>query len=286
VRDLATKHLTLETAYVELEAMHNQLKLTQEKMIQGSKLMALGELAAGMSHELNQPLTGIRGFAQEIEDILRSEAKPRKAEVRRLADLIVQNADKAAALLSHLRGFARKEKRSFDEAPRQPEAVDAALSLRSALALLGRPLERAGIRLETRGLDALPALSSQGHAFEQVLINLITNSRDAILERAEATKRPGGRILVVGRVRNGLAEIAVSDDGAGVPPAARDKVFDPFFTTKEPGQGMGLGLSISYGLAHEFGGDLFLESSSASGSTFVYQLRPFAAGERAGRDAA
>lgn len=278
VRDLATKHLSLETAYSELETMHVQLKTTQEKILQASKLVALGELAAGMSHELNQPLTGIRGFAQEIDDLLKTDPKPKKSSVRKLSHEIVRNADKMSALLSHLRNFARRERGSAGREgrteARQAEAVSLSACLGNVENLLRRQLERHHVRLEVRGFDKVPDVLSQPHAFEQVLINLITNSRDALLDKRSVTGREfEGHIQVTATRAGEWIEVRVHDDGAGIPPSSRDKIFDPFFTTKEPGKGLGLGLSISYGIAHEFGGDLCLESSSESGTTFLYRLK-------------
>jgi len=278
VRDLATKHISLEGAYSELETMHAQLKATQEKIAQASKLMALGELAAGMSHELNQPLTGIRGFAQEIGDILRKDPKPKKSQIRKLGDEIVRNADKMAALLSHLRDFARRERgnagREGRSEPRRAEATSPATSLANVENLLRRQMERHHIVFEVSGFDRVPEVLSQPLAFEQVLINLITNSRDALLDKRAVTGRTHeGHIRVTAKTSGEFVEIRVHDDGAGIPAAARDKIFDPFFTTKDPGKGLGLGLSISYGIAHEFGGDLCLETSSESGTTFLFRLR-------------
>jgi PAS domain S-box-containing protein len=278
VRDLATKHLSLETAYSELETMHAQLKSTQDKIAQASKLMALGELAAGMSHELNQPLTGIRGFAQEIGDLLKTDPKPKKSDVRKLCTEIVRNADKMAHLLSHLRDFARRERTSAGREgrsqPRAAEPTSPAQSLSNVENLLRRQLERHRIRLEVRGFERLPEVLSQPHALEQVLINLITNSRDAVLEkRVNTGKDFEGHVRVSAQVAGEWVEVRVHDDGSGIPAAVREKVFDPFFTTKDPGKGLGLGLSISYGIAHEFGGDLCLETSSESGTTFLYRLR-------------
>lgn len=279
VRDLTTKHQSLETAYLELEKMHRELKETQDKMVQASKLVALGELAAGMSHELNQPLTGIRGFAQEIQDILRTNPKPKKSVVRELCAHIVSNSDKMASLLSHLREFARKGRENAESENSAAESVPLAEAVHNVKTLLGRQLEKQQIRVEESGLDAGLCVVARMHPVEQVLINLITNSRDSLADVARVNPKFRGRIQISAAREEGFAVLRVSDNGAGVPEHIRNRIFDPFFSTKDTGKGMGLGLSISFGIAHKFGGELKLESSGAAGTTFALRL-PLAAQAR------
>lgn len=271
VRDLMTKHQSLETAYIDLEKMHTELKHTQEQMLQASKLVALGELAAGMSHELNQPLTGIRGFAQESIDILR-DPKPSKKHIAELCKHIVTNADKMAALLSHLREFTRKGKSSVDATKTPPEPTSFDTAYRNVFVLLERQFAKHGVKLEARGLEAAPPALAKLHPVEQVLINLLTNARDAVVERMGVDPAQAGKILVTARAADGFVELRVTDNGAGIPDTLRSRIFDPFFSTKETGKGMGLGLSISFSIAHSFGGELLLESTSSSGTTFVLRL--------------
>jgi PAS domain S-box-containing protein len=272
LRDLMAKHQSMEAAYLELERVHSQLKATQEKMAQASKLVALGELAAGMSHELNQPLTGIRGFAQEMVDMLQGkDAKPSRKQLVGLGNDIVTNADKMAALLSHLRSFARQEQAQFKAAEKAPASVDLQSVTGQVMKLLDRALDKAGIRVELKSLADCPPVLAQTHPIEQILINLITNSRDAVLARHKG--KPGsGRISIEAREDGEHVVLRVSDNGGGVPESVRSRIFNPFFSTKETGQGLGLGLSISYGIAHNFGGELTLESTGPQGSVFALRL--------------
>jgi PAS domain S-box-containing protein len=277
VRDLATKHQSLELAYIELERVHSELKVSQSRMAQAAKLAALGELSAGLSHELNQPLTGIRGFAQEVADILKSEAKPSKKNITHLCGEIISNADKMAALLSHFRDFARSEKQEFkNQNLERAEAVNLNDVVSNVSRLLSRQLDKNDIELVAKIPDSFPMASGRALSFEQVLINLVTNSRDAILDKRRThtgAKQTKGRILIHAEAaKAGWIELRVVDNGSGVPDTAKSRVFDPFFTTKEPGHGMGLGLSISFGIVHRFGGELRLESTSGSGSTFVMRV--------------
>lgn len=268
MRDLATKHQSLELAYQDLGLTHKELKATQGKMIQASKLVALGELAAGMSHELNQPLTGVRGFAQEISDLI-DEPKVSKSEIRKLSLEIIKNVDKMAALLAHLRNFARQEKAQHREENLKVSLTEV---IANATKLLERQFKNHDIELAVESSGDLQVLG-QAHPFEQVLINLLTNARDAVRDRLKVQPKPRGKITVSTRAENSYVEIRVQDNGQGIAENIQRQIFDPFFSTKEPGQGMGLGLSISFGIAHRFGGELTLvESSPETGTTFLLRL--------------
>ncbi len=270
MRDLATKHQFLEQAYSELDRTHSELKSTQDKMIQASKLVALGELAAGMSHELNQPLTGIRGYAQEVIDLLKAP-KPSKKEAARLCTEIVTNADKMANLLSHLRDFARRKKQSL-ESGEEVVPVNAVEVIANATKLLDRQFKNHNITLEIRGTNSDVFVLGQTHPFEQILINLLTNARDAIVDRRNRDPNLKGTIIIQLDQEGDQCVFRVTDNGGGIPESIKTQIFDPFFSTKEQSHGMGLGLSISFGLAHKFHGELVLESSNTSGTTFALKF--------------
>ncbi len=270
MRDLVAKHQSMEQAFVELEHVHSELKSAQEKMTQVSKLVALGELAAGMSHELNQPLTGVRGFAQELQDILKNEKKPKRKEVLSLTQDIIYNADKMAALLSHLRDFARQEKNNFnssDNSRLEPVPLESAVE--NVLKLLGKQLREKNVKIFTNLESDLTALAKL-HPIEQVLINLITNSRDAVVEKHKDSGR--GRIDIQTWAEKDEVKLRVTDNGSGISDELRDRIFDPFFSTKEQGQGMGLGLAISFSIIHNFKGQIQIEESSPGGTSFLITL--------------
>lgn len=274
MRDLVAKHQSMEQAYVELESVHSKLKNAQEKMAQASKLVALGELAAGMSHELNQPLTGVRGFAQELQDIIQSSQKIKKKALLSLTGDIIHNADKMASLLAHLRNFARQEKKHFEDS--KTEKVSLQESIHSVHSLLNKQLKQAKIDFSFDVEESSDSVLAQRHQLEQVLINLITNSRDAILESQAHHPKRVGRIELRSWLGKGSDEgktfLRVSDNGDGIPQALRDRIFDPFFSTKEEGKGMGLGLSISFSIVHNFGGEIVVEKSDSSGTSFLLTL--------------
>jgi PAS domain S-box-containing protein len=285
LRDLVAKHQSLENAYQELEQVHSKLQLTQEKMNQASKLLALGELAAGISHELNQPLTGIRGFSQEIQDIIKNTKRPSRKNLLQLSQDVITNTDKMASLLSQFRGFARQEKKQFAESTQNQEKVSLRNLIGSVTRLMFRQLESYDIKVSTHGLENSDIeFLGRSHPVEQILINLITNSRDAIREKKNGNEKLRGKIEIQAEKDEQYFWMKVSDNGGGIPDSLRGRIFDPFFSTKEQGSGMGLGLSISYSIAHNFGGELTLESTSTLGTTFVLKLplKPVAQGNPGG----
>jgi PAS domain S-box-containing protein len=268
IRDLATKHYSLETAYLELEKVHQELKSTQDKMFQASKLVALGELAAGISHELNQPLTGVKGFAQEILECLKEKAPDK--DVEKLSREIITQADKMASLLSHLRGFAREEQKALK--PSANEDVNLNTVFNNVGLLFHRQLESKNITLKFKDIQKNIQISSLEHPTEQVLINLIANARDAILEKRKIKDTFKGEIKISVEEQTDSYFIRIQDNGCGIEDTIKDHIFNPFFTTKDPDKGMGLGLSLSYSIAHRFGAILSLENSSSKhGTTFLIE---------------
>jgi PAS domain S-box-containing protein len=270
IRDLTAKHHSLEQAYVELERVHSQLEESQQRMAHAAKLSALGELAAGLSHELNQPLTSIKGFSQELCDRLKSEAKPSKKDFRAGLQVIVDQSNKMAALLSHFRSMARRD--PTERAPLDAKAIWPEDVLATIRRLLDRQLSKKNILLCMKLDTSKRKVWFNETALEQVIVNLISNSRDGISEQQKRDPSFQGRIQVSSVWKGSTYEIRVQDNGCGIPPTLQKKIFDPFFTTKEPGAGMGLGLSIAFSLVHQLQGDLQLESSSGSGTTFVLTL--------------
>ncbi|MBI3543014.1 MAG: PAS domain S-box protein [Deltaproteobacteria bacterium] len=261
-RDLITKHTELREAYVDLEKANAELKAMQETLVQSGKLAALGELAAGIAHELNQPLTAIKGFAQEARSAASSPKGCDTAYVGSCLGEVVQGADKMEKIISHLRNFTRKSTEDF-------AWVDVHAVIEESLVMLDKQLSARGIKVE-RGFDAtLPKVWCNPFQLEQVFINLATNARDAI----EAKASGSGRITIETRAEgDDLVEIRFADDGCGIPDSVKAKIFNPFFTTKEVGKGMGLGLSISYGILSRINASILVESGADRGTTFTIKL--------------
>jgi PAS domain S-box-containing protein len=252
-RELITKHSELKNAYFQLEKKNAEGQSMQEMLVQAGKMAALGELSAGIAHELNQPLQAIRGYAQELQ----SGALPAEMGLRE----IISNVDKMSKIIHHLRAFIRKSGEGY-------EMVDVHLPIDEAFKMLSRQLETRGIRVERDFGKGVGAVYANPVQLEQVFINLASNARDAI----EATGRGSGTISVATREIDGFVEIRFRDDGAGMSPQTKSKAFNPFFTTKEVGKGMGLGLSLSYGMIGKLHGSIVVESEIGKGAAFLIRI--------------
>lgn len=229
-----------------------ELRRTLENLVQSAKLASLGQALAGVAHEINQPLAALITYVASSRVLLR------RNEIDRAAanlDLMSSIAERMMALIDHLRMFARKETGTRS-------AVDLAPVIDNAVRLLQYRIDHEHVEV----VRAAPAEPLHGLAnpirLEQVVVNLLSNAIDAMRDRER-------RVLTVrlGR-RDDSAVIEVSDSGAGIASEHIKSLFDPFFTTKEIGEGLGLGLSISYGIVREFGGDILVDSAPGRGSTF------------------
>lgn len=264
-RELITKHGELRNAFVELEKMNSALKATQDILIQTGKMAALGELTAGIAHELNQPLMAIRGYAQELEYGLAPVVKGTVVEGEVSIGLkeIISAADKMAKIISHLRNFTRKSTEDM-------EMIDVTHPIEEALKMVSRQLTSRGVEVirEFKKSGDLPVVYANSLQLEQVFINLTTNARDAI----EATGRGKGTIVISVATQGPFVEIRFRDDGVGMGEKTKAKAFNPFYTTKEVGKGMGLGLSLSYGILSKVHGSIQIESEEGKGTVFVVRV--------------
>jgi len=256
-RELITKHAELRNAYYQLEKKNAELQSMQETLVQAGKMAALGELAAGIAHELNQPLQGIRGYAQELQS-LTTDHRP---EVQSGFKEIISNVDKMASIIDYLRTFTRKSVEKH-------ELTDIHQVIEEALKMLSRQFAARGIQVERRFNADLPKIYANPLQLEQVFINLATNARDAI----EATGRGSGKVSITTRSAGDLVEVEFRDDGVGMNDRTKAKAFNPFFTTKEVGKGMGLGLSLSYGMVSKLHGSIVVESELGKGAAFLIRL--------------
>jgi signal transduction histidine kinase len=223
-----------------------------EAMHQTEKLAALGELVAGVAHELNNPLTGISTFAQLLLD---EQLDPEQLESVRT---IKRESDRAVGVIRDLLVFARKT------GPRHV-AVDIAALAKQTLRLRSYALQTAGIAVETEFENALPTIPGDDQKLQQVLLNLIVNAEYA-MHRVAATRR-----LTVRAVRDAVGQslvVEVTDTGVGMNAEVAKHVFEPFFTTKPVGVGTGLGLSVSYGIVQAHNGTIRVESTPGVGTTF------------------
>ena len=237
-----------------MEERTHALKEAQAELVQSLKLAAVGTLAAGVAHELNQPLTIIRGYTQWLMG-----GEGFAAEAKAAIEQMQAQAMRMAKIINHLRDFSRQTKGTY-ETTALNEVVEATfLMLRQQLRVRNIDVVEA---LEPN----LPAIRGDRFQLEQVFINLITNARDAMQPQG------GGTLTVTTRTVADWVEVGLEDTGPGVPAEIRDRIFDPFFTTKEVGQGTGLGLSISYGIIREHGGEIRVGNRPEGGAEFVVRL--------------
>lgn len=250
-----------------LNEAYADLKQTQAQLVQSGKLTAIGELAAGVAHELNQPLMVIRGQAQML-----LQDQDADSEVFEDLSIIERNTKRVMRIIDHLRTFSRQSQSNF-----QP--VDVNRMIEESFLLIEEQLRLSGIDVERKYLENLPAVYGDVNQLEQVLLNLITNARDAIEKRRSLEKDPSDQIkdeITVVTSTHATdpewVEIYVKDTGEGLSSEVLSKIFDPFFTTKEVGKGTGLGLSISYGIIKDHKGDIEVIDTGAGGTTFCIRL--------------
>ncbi len=237
------------------------LKRLEEQLIQAEKLAAMGQMLAGVAHELNNPLTAILG----VTELLRERPGADDSTKRQL-ELTHRQARRAARIVQNLLEFSRP-------ASPQKKPLDLNNILERTLQLHEHSLRRNNIEVDSRLPGELPGVIGDANQLIQVFLNLITNAEQAIRE-----VRDSGRIQIrAGRNGNQLT-ITVQDDGVGIRPEALPRIFDPFYTTKRPGGGTGLGLSICMSIIREHGGNIEADTFPAGGSAFTIYL-PIASGE-------
>jgi len=239
----------------KLADAYQKVKDTQEQLIQTSKMAAMGQLAAGISHELNQPLTGIKGFAQTALMALDSNTP-----LREDLNNIVEQADRMDKIVKNIRFFARKSEFEMKE-------LDINQPIEDSLMLLSEQLKVHNIRLKKELDRNLPRINGDANQLQQVFLNLITNARDAI----DSLENPdGGEIIVKVMLCQDKKNIKIifEDTGCGIPGEDLGNIFNPFFTTKSPDGGIGLGLSIVYRIVENHRGSIRVESELSKGATF------------------
>ncbi len=227
----------------------------QEQLVQSEKMSAMGQLIAGVAHDLNNPLASVVGFADYLMENAALDEQHREP-----LRVIQQEAERAANIVKHLLTFARK-----NEGPWRPTAVPNLLKATNEL--MRNDLASRNIELIVEVEPRLPKLDIEPTRIQQVIVNLITNAAQAIQDTAKA-----GRILIRARQWTDGIAIDVSDNGPGIPQTERDKIFDPFYTTKPEGTGTGLGLSISQGIVKDHGGQILLVGSGEHGTMFRVEL--------------
>jgi PAS domain S-box-containing protein len=245
--------MALITDITERKRVEAELKQQREALYQTEKLAALGTLSAGIAHEMNNPL----GIITSRIEVMLLDAEDQQLPAQVLDDLQVLHraTQRVARIATNLRSFAR-------QAPREHTRIDLNAVVKETLLLMQKPLEVDGIRLNMELDPALAAILGDASTLQQVLLNLVTNAR-------EAMSGHGGEIRIETGVaeRPGWVRVLIQDTGPGISPEDLSKVFDPFYTTKRTGTG--LGLSVSYGIIQDHHGTVDVQSAPGQGTTFA-----------------
>jgi two-component system NtrC family sensor kinase len=229
-----------------------ELQQVQGQLIHAGKMAALGELAAGVAHEINNPLTGVLTFSSLMLKKV-DENHPWKKDL----ETIVQQTSRCRNIVKGLLDFARQRKPDKKE-------WDVHTLIERTLTLVEKQAPFQNITIVKEFKKSIPMLFIDGDQIQQVFMNILLNAADAMAE---------GGVLTIGTdLRDGIAEVSFTDTGSGIPKEHLSKLFDPFFTTKQTGKGTGLGLAISYGIVQSHNGDIQVDSEMGKGSTFRIKI--------------
>lgn len=238
----------------ERKRLEDREKQMQRELNLARRLASIGELAAGIAHEINNPLTGILGFSEYL--LRKNTDKNTREDLK----VIYDEAMRAANVVNNLRTFAR----SYDS---KKEFANINDILKKALELRTYEMRNSNIEVVTELASDLPLIKVDFHQLQQVFINIVMNAEQAITE----TKSYGKLSIVTKKIKN-FVRISFTDDGPGIPAELLDKIFDPFFSTKTESGGTGLGLSICHGIVTEHGGKIYTQSKLGKGTTFFVEL--------------
>ena len=248
-----------QTLEEKVEQKAAELKNIQEKLIQTEKMAAMGIMAAGVAHEINNPLGIISMYAEMSRDEILNQQEESAREIEENMSLIIRKVQDASRIVRNLLEFSRQTKA-------EKGSVDINQNIGKILAIIRNQAEIQNVKIETDFGPELPPLFADGSKLEQVWTNISVNALQVMPK--------GGTLTIATRlVPNQKAiEVKFSDTGPGIMKENLPKIFDPFFTTKETGKGTGLGLSVSYGIIQEHEGTIMVESQPGQGATFIIRL--------------
>ena len=249
----------------KLEAEREEM---QHQLYQASKMASIGELSAGVAHEINNPLNGIINFAQLLKD----EERPRSEFEQQMIDGIIDEGGRIAKIVRGLLTFARADTHELSQA-NLPDCI------KTSIALFGRQFEKDGIAVEIDLEPDLPLVRADVSRLRQVVVNMISNAHHALKAKPADSKER--KLFKITARRAGAKTVRVEfyDNGVGIKREDLGKVFDPFFTTRRETGGTGLGLSVSFGIIRDFGGTINVESEEGKFTRFIIELSAIEGGE-------
>ena len=239
----------------------------ETQLIQASKMTTLGQMAAGIAHEINQPLNVIQVCADYFAKMVERGQAIAEEDLVSMAGDIASNVQRASGIIQHMRDFARQS-----EVTRSKVCIND--PIRDVFKVLGHQLKTHKVQLQLDLDPNLPFIMADHNRLEQVFINLVTNAVDAMDEKCSIPKNKNAEKMLTIRsfAQDGSVVVSVADTGVGMSPEVIAKLFEPFFTTKEVGKGTGLGVSISYGIVRDYHGVIDIDSRVGEGTTFTLRF--------------
>lgn len=242
---------------------------TMEKdaqLFQASKMTTLGEMSAGIAHELNQPLNTIKIGSDFLKTMVQNRQSIPPEKMLQVVTVVNNQIERASDIINRLREFGRKS--DFKK-----ELVCINTTIKEVMAIIGRQLALQNIQVDYDLDDTTPMILANKNRLEQIIFNLVTNARDAI-QHCPVREENGKKcmIKVISRTESNAVIFSITDTGIGIPEDTKEKIFEPFFTTKDVGKGMGLGLAITYGIVRDFGGTIEVETHPGKGTSFTIRF--------------
>jgi two-component system NtrC family sensor kinase len=234
--------------------IERELQKMQEALLQSEKLAAMGRLTSQIAHELNNPIYGIMNTLE----LLKTEIPP-ESKRRRILELSLSETQRLAEMLRNMLSFSKPE-----EEKRRPVKINELVE--GILLMMEKQMKEANIKMETHFDDGIPEVMASTNQMRQVLLNMFKNAKEAMPK--------GGTLIIRTSRENNKVLIHIQDTGVGIPEEIRNRIFEAFFTTKQKVKGVGLGLSVCYGIIKDHGGEIKVESEEGIGTTFTISL-PF-----------
>jgi len=241
----------------ELNSYIERLESTQKQLVQSEKLNALGQLAASVAHELNNPLAGVLNYSKLLAKKVSNDSFNKEEALSNLSKM-ESAINRCSGIIRGLLDFARQS-----EPVLEPAAVSSVID--QVMFLVGHEAEMNNVDVHREEIASLPLVMADSGQLQQVFVNLVVNAIQAMPN--------GGKLTINSSLdEDGWVRVSVQDSGCGIAPENLEKLFTPFFTTKEQGKGVGLGLAVSYGIIERHGGRIEVQSEVGKGSTFIVYL--------------